>query len=130
MTPFNERADRAIAKLKADIEAMATEVRYSDGPRNEYGGTHVGIANGSAKTEGGVAANWPGLNEACALSLEAARNLTPLHDPGRDARCVLFWRMMPEWGYRNVPDADGDMTEQPSIYMRLSFESWRYVEAA
>ena len=111
MTPFSERANRAIAALRKDIEALATEVRFSDLARNDTGDLHTVIANGVVKQEGAPYAPWPGLKEACANSLAIAQTLSAHH---RGDTVTLFWRIVPEW-------EDDTETGQPLMYMRLSF---------
>lgn len=101
--------DAAMAKLKADIEALATEVRYSDGALNDFGGQHTIIANGEIKAEGHEPAYWPGWERACAQSFEIARMLS-VHHRGDDV--VLFWRIKPE-----RPSSAG----RGRLYLRLSF---------
>lgn len=118
MTPFSERADAAMAKLKADIEAFATEVRFSASALNDYNGQHTQIVNGAIKAEGKPACPWPGLKEACERSLALAQTLSAHH---RGDEVALFWRVVPEWKMANYSDEEGDPVEQPSTYLRLSF---------
>lgn len=115
MTPFKERADRAVAKLKTDIEALATEVRSSDGALNDVGDQHFVIANGAVKPEGEARVPWPGLEKACADSLAVATTLSAHH---RGDSVTLFWRILPEWEIAYSEQAKSD---QPGLYLRLSF---------
>ena len=96
--------EERIAKLKSDIEALAYEVKISDTMLNEHGAPHEVIANGGFKAEGFSADPWPGLEEACRLSL---KNAEVLRGPKRSR--VLYWRAEPELGGKG------------SLYMRLSF---------
>ena len=105
-----EMTDR-VATLKNAIEALADEVRSSDTSKNDSGIAHVTIADGRLKPEGESRGPWPGLEQACVLSLKAAEEVRQLQ--GGD-HAALYWRIEPELEYDDTRGLYG-------LYMRLSF---------
>lgn len=108
MTPFSERAERALGNLRQQIESLAARVEASDTPLNPAGNAHVVIANGFFKQEGMPAAEWRGLEQVCRDTLTLAE--IARREVTGDA--VLYWRTPPEI------DCSG---AQPKTYMRFSF---------
>lgn len=117
MTPFSERADRAVAKLRTDIEALATEVHLSDNALNDFGGQHTVVANGAIRQEGELSAPWPGIGVACAKTYEIAASLSAHH---KGDQVTLFWRIFPKWESVEGEDEDGPTTLYKT-YARFSF---------